>query len=158
MPQIMRQSNLRLDFPTCTFPSFSNITHSFYQKQGVFRYNQSYPSILGFPGGSTGKESACTVGDLGSILELGRSLPTPVFWPGEFHGLYSSWGCKELDMTELLSLSYSHFYTRKLKSNTFHSYFQIVTLQDTFAAAFCRTVLFLHSSAIVFHHVICFGQ
>ena len=27
-------------------------------------------------------------------------LPTPVFWPGEFHGLYSSWGCKELDTTE----------------------------------------------------------
>ena len=21
-------------------------------------------------------------------------LPTPVFWPGEFHGLYSSWGPK----------------------------------------------------------------
>jgi len=20
-------------------------------------------------------------------------LPTPVFWPGEFHGLYSPWGC-----------------------------------------------------------------
>ena len=27
-------------------------------------------------------------------------LPTPVFWPGEFHGLYSPWGCKELGMTE----------------------------------------------------------
>ena len=21
-------------------------------------------------------------------------LPTPVFWPGEFHGLYSPWGCR----------------------------------------------------------------
>ena len=29
---------------------------------------------------------------------------TPVFWPGEFHGLYSLWGCKESDMTEQLSL------------------------------------------------------
>ena len=28
-------------------------------------------------------------------------LPTPVYWPGEFHGLYSPW--KELDMTEQLS-------------------------------------------------------
>ena len=28
-------------------------------------------------------------------------LPTPVFWPGEFHGLYSPRGCKELDMNEL---------------------------------------------------------
>ena len=25
---------------------------------------------------------------------------TPVFWPGEFHGLYSPWGCKKLDTTE----------------------------------------------------------
>ena len=32
-------------------------------------------------------------------------LPTPVFWPGEFHGLYSPWGCKELDTAERLSLS-----------------------------------------------------
>ena len=32
-------------------------------------------------------------------------LPTPVLWPGEFHGLYSPWGCKESDMTERLSLS-----------------------------------------------------
>ena len=27
-------------------------------------------------------------------------VPTLVFWPGEFHGLYSPWGCKESDMTE----------------------------------------------------------
>ena len=27
-------------------------------------------------------------------------LSTPVFWPGEFHGLYSPWGCKELYTTE----------------------------------------------------------
>ena len=27
-------------------------------------------------------------------------LPTPVFWPGEFHGLYSPWGRKESDTTE----------------------------------------------------------
>ena len=32
-------------------------------------------------------------------------LPTPVFWPGEFHGQYSPWDHKELDMTECLSLS-----------------------------------------------------
>ena len=31
-------------------------------------------------------------------------LPTTVFWPGEFHGLYRPWGCKELDTTEQLSL------------------------------------------------------
>ena len=26
-------------------------------------------------------------------------LPTPVFWPGEFHALYSPWGLKESDAT-----------------------------------------------------------
>ena len=31
-------------------------------------------------------------------------LPTPVFWPGDFHGLYSPWDCKESDTTERLSL------------------------------------------------------
>ena len=67
------------------------------------------PRMEGFPCGSAGKESACNPGDLGSIPGLGRSpgegkLPTPVFWPGEFHGLYSLWGLKESDMTERLAL------------------------------------------------------
>ena len=53
--------------------------------------------VEGFPGGSAAKESAHNVGDLGSIPGLGRSpgegkgSPLPVFWPGEFHGLYSPW-------------------------------------------------------------------
>ena len=33
-------------------------------------------------------------------------LPTPVFWPGEFHGLYSPWGLKESDMTAQPSRHY----------------------------------------------------
>ena len=32
-------------------------------------------------------------------LEKGKAS-TPVFWPGEFHGLYSLWGRKESDTTE----------------------------------------------------------
>ena len=28
-------------------------------------------------------------------------LPTPVCWPGEFHGLYSPWGCKAKNRTRL---------------------------------------------------------
>ena len=31
-------------------------------------------------------------------LEKGKA--TPVFWPGEFHGLNSPWGRKESDTTE----------------------------------------------------------
>ena len=41
-------------------------------------------------------------------LEKGMLL-TPVFWPEEFHGLYSPWGHKESDMTERLSLSHMVF-------------------------------------------------
>ena len=39
-------------------------------------------------------------------LEKGKATTTPVFWSGEFHGLYSSWRRKELDTTEQLSLSH----------------------------------------------------
>ena len=33
-------------------------------------------------------------------------LPTTVFWPREFNGLYSPWGCKDSDSTEWLSLHF----------------------------------------------------
>ena len=62
-----------------------------------------------FPDSSVGKESACNAGDPGSIHGLERSpgegkrLPAPVFWPREFHGLYSPWSCKESDTTQGLS-------------------------------------------------------
>ena len=54
------------------------------------------------------QEKAWSPGERG-VLEKGKSwrrerLPTPVFWPGEFHGVYSPWGRKELDTTEWLSL------------------------------------------------------
>ena len=46
--------------------------------------------LLGFPGASAGKESACNAGDLGLIPGLGRSpREGKVFWPGEFHESYS---------------------------------------------------------------------
>ena len=40
----------------------------------------------------------------GKIPWRRQRLPTPVFWPGEFHGLYSPRGRKESDTTERLSL------------------------------------------------------
>ena len=61
-------------------------------------------------GGSDGKASFYNVRDLGSISGLGRSPGEgrgyPLQYPGQFHGLYSPWGCKESD-TERLSLSFS---------------------------------------------------
>ena len=40
---------------------------------------------------------------IGKIPWRRERLPAPVFWTGEFHGLYSPWGRKELDTTERLS-------------------------------------------------------
>ncbi|KAM7227539.1 hypothetical protein CapIbe_021236, partial [Capra ibex] len=37
---------------------------------------------------------------VGTIPWRRERLPTPVFWPGEFHGLYSPWGRKEPDTTD----------------------------------------------------------
>ena len=67
----------------------------------------------GFPCGSAGKESACSVGDLGLSPEV-RSSPgkipwrrerllTPIFWFREFHGLYGPLGRKQMDLYEQLS-------------------------------------------------------
>ena len=42
---------------------------------------------------------------VGKIPWRRERLPTPVFWLGEFHGLYSPCDCKELETTEWLSLS-----------------------------------------------------
>ena len=69
---------------------------------------------MGFPGGSDDKESACNAQDLGLISRSWISYanpwrrewqPIPVCFPGEFHGQrslvgYSTWGQKELDLTE----------------------------------------------------------
>ena len=69
--------------------------------------------LLGFLGGSDGKESACNAEDLGLISGSERSpgegkwQPSPVFLPGKSHGQrsvagYSSQGHKELDTTEAI--------------------------------------------------------
>ena len=64
---------------------------------------------MGFPCSSAGKESACNVGDLGLIPELGRSPGEGKGYPLQYSGLeipmdwrvhYSPWGHKESDMTE----------------------------------------------------------
>ena len=58
-------------------------------KRYGFVIERNCRAMLGFPGGSDGKESTCNAGDLGSIPGLGRfpwrraQQPTPVFLPGE---------------------------------------------------------------------------
>ena len=66
-----------------------------------FVYTPPETLLLGFPGGSDSKESACNVGDLGSVSGLGRC-------PGEGRQRnlagYSPCGCKGSDTTEQLTL------------------------------------------------------
>ena len=68
-----------------------------------------------FPGGSDGKNSACRIGDLGSIPGLGRSpgegngYPLPYFYLDNSIDRGAWWGTvrhhKELDRTEQLTHS-----------------------------------------------------
>ena len=73
---------------------------------------------VGFAGGSDREESACNGGDPGSIPGLGRSPAVGNGYLLQYpclkkpHGQkslesYSPWDCKELDLTERLTLSLS---------------------------------------------------
>ena len=44
---------------------------------------------------------------VGKIPWRRERLPTPVFWPEEFHGPYSIWDHKESDTTERLALHFT---------------------------------------------------
>ena len=62
--------------------------HSWVRKISWRRDRLSIPVFLGFPGGSVGKESACSAGDLDSIPGSGRS-------PGEGTGIPLQYSCLE---------------------------------------------------------------
>jgi len=51
------------------------------------------PVFLGFPCGSAGKESACNVGDLCLIPDLGRSPGEGIGYPLQYFGLENSMDC-----------------------------------------------------------------
>ena len=56
----------------------------------LFEYKAVF---LGFPCGSTGKESACSVGDMGSIPGLGRAPGEGESYPLQCSGLEISIDC-----------------------------------------------------------------
>ena len=71
------------------------------------------PVFLGFPGGSAGKESACNVGDLGSMPRLGRSPGKGKGYSLQYSGLEKSMDCMELqrvrhDWVTFTSLSHGN--------------------------------------------------
>ena len=90
-----------------------------------------------FPCGSDSKESACNVGDLGSIPGLGTSPRGEHGNPLQYSCLEnplgqrnlvdcSSWGHKELDMTEQQS-THTHTYIYIMFSMCIMSYFKLIT-------------------------------
>jgi len=82
----------------------------------IATYTRTTP-IRGFPGGLDGNKSACNAGELSFMPRSGRSPGEEyghpfqsVFLPGESHRQRNlvgcrPWSCKELDMTEQLTLS-----------------------------------------------------
>ena len=67
----------------------TSITHA-----GKAVEKREYLCIVGrFPGGSAGKESACNMGDLGSIRGLGRSPDEGNSYPLQYSGLENSMNC-----------------------------------------------------------------
>ena len=161
------------------FPEFSRKR---FRQSSCRRFLESFSNViatysfrvLGFPGGSFGKESACNAGDPGSMSWVMKIpwrrkwLPTSVFLPGKFHGQrtlvgYSPWGHKQSDMNERLTFSLSF---RILKTQegigqfNHHILFTILRIYDTSSVKnavfqkflfiyFCLCWVFLMLHAIV---------
>ena len=113
-PQSESESEVALSCRTlcdpmdCSPPGSS--VHGIFQARILFcRSIIKGKPILSFPCGSAGKESACNVGDLGSIHGLGGSPGEGKGCPLQYSGLEDSidcivYGVAELDTTEQLSL------------------------------------------------------
>ena len=68
--------------------------------------------LMGYPCSSASKDYSCRRPGFDPwVREIPwrrERLPTAVFWPEEFHGLYSPWGHKQSDTTK--QLSHKHMY------------------------------------------------
>ena len=72
-------------------------------------------ALLGFPGGTAGKESASSEGDLGSVPELGRS-------PAEGNGNALQYSCPDISMDRGAWWARVHGITKtQTQLNDFHS-------------------------------------
>ena len=85
--------------PHCPLPSRPR-SNSWVGKIQWRRDRLPTPVFLGLPGGSTGKESACNVGDLGLIPGLGRSPGEGKDYPLQCSGLKNSMDCVVYGVTK----------------------------------------------------------
>ena len=85
---------VQLSHPYMTTGKTTDLTiHIFVGKITSLLFNMLFKFVMGFPGGSDGKGSACNVGDLGSIPGSGRSL-------GEGNGNPLQYSCLENPVDE----------------------------------------------------------
>ena len=84
------------------------------------------PVFLGFPCGSVGKESACNVGDLGSIPGFGRSPGEGKGYPLQYSGLENSMDCVAHGVAKSWTrLSNFHFHIFEYNRVFLHHSFQV---------------------------------
>ena len=95
---------------------------------------------MGFPGGSTGKESTCSVGDLDSIPGMGRSPGEGNRYPLHYSGLEDSMDCIVHGVTKSwtwLSSFQFHFSWSTFCHFSFHNwYFPVLLRNAHYAVAF----------------------
>ena len=88
------------------------------------------PVFLGFPCGSAGKESACNVGDLGSIPVLGRSPGEGKGYPLQYSGLENSCIVHGVakSLTQLSDFHYIVAHLKKIIMLRIHILFRMIVI------------------------------
>ena len=128
--------------------------------------------MLGFPGGTSGKEPACQCRRckncrfnpwVGQIPWRRAWQPTPIFLPGESHGQrslegYSPWGHRESDMTEATQHAPTVYVTvwmlylnKNTKSNInkfFKQFYVFLPLNLYFNSTFLQNIILMKHIAI----------
>ena len=88
--------------------------------------NQKLVSFMDFPGGSDGRESACSAGDLGSIPGSGRS-------PGEGYGNPLQSSCLENSVDGGAWWATVHGVTKSPTGLSNFTHFHFVSIMETFS-------------------------
>ena len=119
------------------------------------------PIFLDFPCGSSGKESACKAGDLGSIPGKGRCLGERKGCPLQYSGLDNSMGCivhgsqRVRNGLATINFTYFHILTLlyfKLAKCSFLSNLLALTLVSGVVLAHSElSVMFVHQNKCLLH-------
>ena len=93
------------------------------------------PVFLGFPCGSAGKESACTVGDLDSISGLGRSSGEGKGYPLQYSVLENSMDCIVHEVSKSWTwLSNFHFHFKCPQTEEWRKKMWFIYTQEYYSA------------------------